>query len=157
MNTIKSDHKKEAIDGLQAIEEINTNVAASYNGPVWFNILLIITLSSLFFANSMENINEFWNDMSGYILLFLFGLCFIRYLVLKKRGIKLRVFPNTSRGKWIFWAVILFTVIAMQGGQSLVDAGYTNASYAVALLSAIVFGTLQYKYPSADFVDAKTK
>jgi hypothetical protein len=153
MNKQTDISKAQALTSLAEIETTNEKCKRLYRTPIWMNVVLASLAAVVMFAECVRHINHIWYDIQFYGLATFIIVGLLRYLYLKKQGIKLKLMSSSSTSFMIIVGTTIYVVLIKSLGSYYVDAGYAMTPYIIALVTFVWFFYLTYKYPSYDLIE----
>jgi phosphatidylglycerophosphate synthase len=143
-------NREEAVASLNVLKEIDQQAKVSFRAPAWLTGILALSFGMATFSYcAMQHENMWALGLIISVTVFVLSAVFFTYIS-KLSGIKHRMIPATSRGKWFtfFQALVYAAVLLM--GRYLGDAGWLWAPYIAGFLNMSIIAIMLHKYPFLD-------
>jgi phosphatidylglycerophosphate synthase len=135
---------------LKTIQEAERSVIAKTRGPVWRTALATLLLAVVLLGNWMSERAPLAEPVTLVALIALFTLSFIHFAALRQKGIRMRLIPSSTAGKWLFLGQVIVYISLIKGADWLLEHGHSWGTWAATALICIGFAITLHFYPTSE-------
>jgi phosphatidylglycerophosphate synthase len=143
-------NREEASASLNVLKEIDQQAKLAFRAPIWLTGILSLSFGMATFSYcAMQHENMWALGVIISVTVFVLSAVFFTYIS-KLSGIRHRMIPATSRGKWLSFLQALVYSFVLLLGRYLADEGWLGVPYIAGLLNMSIMAIMLHKYPFLD-------
>jgi peptidoglycan/LPS O-acetylase OafA/YrhL len=135
---------------LKAIREAELSVIAKTRGPVWRTALVTLLLAVVLLGNWMSEQAPLAEPVTLFALVALFTLAFLYFAGLRQKGIRMRLIPSSTAGKWLLLGQVIVYVALIKGADWLLEHGHNWGTWVATALICLGFAVTLHFYPTGE-------
>ena len=144
---------KEAQESLSSIRQTQQQVDHSMRAPIWLIVLMSFFFGLLTWSSMKEIDNDFYSWVVWGSLIAMILCIQLWSWLLKRRGMSMKYWPRTPKGKLLFFGQIVIYGCIILGGSFLYGLGYAWVPGTAAVVNFGLCGYFLYHFPSSEWTD----
>ena len=139
---------------LQSVRDAQTTLVERTRAPVWLTALTVLMMAAILLGDWVLNADDLIGIAYDLIViafaLVMASVWSAYYVYLRRKGLRLRVFPSSAAGRWFFAGQVAFFVGMILATEWLLDLGYDWASWVATVVICAGLAVILHFYPTCD-------
>ena len=135
---------------LKTIRETERNLIAKTRGPVWLTVLATFLLAVILLGNWIPEGAPLAEPVILLAVVAFLTLWFLYLAALRQKGMRVRLVPSSSTGKWLLLCQLIVYLALIKGADWLLELGYSWGTWTATALICIGFAITLHFCPTGE-------
>lgn len=145
-----NDKQNESKLALKAIWDTERGVISKTRGPVWLTVLATFLLAVILLGNWVPEQAPLAEPVTLIAVVAFLTLWFLYLAALRQKGIRVRLIPSSSAGKWLLLGQVIVYLALISGADWLLEQGYSWGTWTATAFICIGFAITLHFYPTGE-------